>query len=1376
MKLPLQPMSDLCYGRLKCFILLLGVCLTSLNSVLAQELQFRHLSIDQGLSQNLISDICQDHKGFMWFGTKDGLNRYDGYNFKIYKVDTFDSGTIPDNYITAIYEDEYANLWIGTMYGGLLLYDRVHDSFVKINDKNFPKEAKYISTITGTAKTGLIVTFLTGYVVFVNAITTTKITGATVFSNNFHIVQKEEELQVPLKAILTPDGLVWISGKKGFKIYDPIKKVQINPFKSYPTYVQEYTRFVPTDRHRDDRLSPLVTSVQDLQWDDEGIFWMNSDDGLYEFSPERKQFVLHRFSSSLYSLLPIRTSTGEKQILVNSYNDKLLRFVPATGEVKKLDLNNQNNKELADVRFSVMKTSRDGCIWLGSNGRGIFFSHPYMSLFETGQLGYATDEKLVSSSLYTILQRKSLKTGNEQVLYSTLQSFGQLEVSPSGKTTSFNAKTLRTRCIAEDGEGAIWIGCPDGLMKYNPEDHTAQMKVILKNSIIMSIYPDKAGIIWFTTFSMLYSFNPVNNTLKKFPFLSENYDKMGAIHYSTIQPDSDGSLWIGTAVGLWHFSTKEEKYGKIFKSDPNVRESLSSNDVKSIYPDPRQSENFLWVGTSTGLNRLDKSKGTFKHFTTTEGLANNTVYGIIDDEKGNLWLSTNQGLSMFNTKTNSFINFDVDNGLQSNEFNTGAYYKNREGEFFFGGINGYNRFYPQNITTRQQAIPVVISEVELVGAGKELKTSFSEITNNVLQHDHNTISITLASLDYMAPEKIVYAYRIVNQDTSWINIGRNRIIQLTNLSPGTYVFQGRGTDGLGRWNDKIVEMTLVISPPWWRTNLAYFFYVTLFLSAIYGFWRRYRSQQVLAQNIENERRQAQAILELDRIKSRFLANITHEFRTPLTLINGHLEQLNQESSSTAVEVRYKEMEQNSHQLLELINQLMDLSKIESGAYLLRYKTKDLVQEVKTIVLNFSHYSSQKGIQLTFEIAPSSFEYLVAEKVTYDEGVIRTVLTNLLSNACKFTPRNGNIEVELAYEQQLNEILITVSNSGERIPEEELNRLFDRFYQADNTAGKQYGGSGIGLSLVKELVVLHGGSVSVESKRGNGSQFCVILKEGVASPNNADKEEGSSYFLANEYVTEEQAVENEEELPTILLAEDHKQLRQFIRDSLGNAYRYIEVEGGVDALKMAVSQVPDLIISDVMMPEMDGLELCKKIKTQDVTSHIPFILLTALADQEDKIVGLENGADDYLTKPFSVNELRIRVRNILRSRRILQELYQTSSLQTLPENLKENAYLQKVEAVIKHNTYDYLFGVERLAELMMLSTGQLNRKIKAITGQPTVVLIQNVRMKMALELLNQGEKNIAEIAYSVGFENAGYFSKVFKKHFGYSPSEKTKLRE
>ncbi len=1350
------------------FALLVWICLCDPAGAAGQALRFRHLSIDDGLSQNMITAICQDHKGYMWFGTRDGLNRYDGYSFRIYKANAYDDSAISDNYITAVHEDPSGNLWTGTMYGSLQLYDREKDNFVKINEKNFPSGARYVSALTGNTETGLVVSFLSGHIVVLKVSGNEKITSETIFAGNEVITQEKDELQIPVRATPAPDGLLWVSGKKGYNTYDLQKRKSVNPYRSYPVYVREYKNNHPAERRRDDNLSPFLTSVHDVQWDDDGIFWINSFEGLYELNLERKEIVLYRFARGIYSFLPTHGKAGEKLILVDSDSHKLLVFNPATGAVKKLDLTRADDREIADARFPVMKKSRDGSIWLGSNGRGIFFSHPYLSLFEKGQVRYSDSQNLASGSVYSILQRRSGISGNEQLLFSTLYSFGQQDISAEGKVTTYHSPRLRTRAIHEDRRGNIWLGSPDGLVKYDPENHSEKLVVSLENSMIMSICADSSGVVWFSSFSTLFSFDPSDHTLKKFPILPEGNDKLITLHYSTICPDADGSLWIGTAAGLFRFLPGEGKYDGVYHNDTRNPQSLSSNEVKCIRADPLQPGKYLWIGTPTGLNRLDKTNGTFTHFTTADGLPNNTVYGILDDNDGNLWLSTNRGISLFNIRARTFTNFDVDNGLQSNEFNTGSYFKSPDGELFFAGINGYNSFFPESVIPAQKTVPVVISKAELVGAGKS-RPVLSETNRNMLRYDQNNVSLTLASLDYIASDKISYAYRIANRDTSWIGIGSNRNVLLTNLSPGSYVFQGRGTDGLGRWNGQIVEMTFIVSPPWWRSTLAYLFYAAAFATILYLLWRRYKIRLILRQNLENERKQAQAILELDKVKSRFLANITHEFRTPLTLINGHLEQLKDVTSGMPAEARYKEMELNSRQLLDLINQLLDLSKIESGAYQVRYKSRDILPDIKAIVASFSYHAGRKGIYLGFNPGP----FPAARKVIYDEGIVKTIVTNLLSNACKFTPPKGNIEISLAYTPLAGEIKITVADSGPGISEEELGKIFDRFYQSESPEKPSYGGSGIGLSLVKELAVLHGGSVQVESEPGKGSRFTVILKEGTPADDNGHDSKSIIYQSGTETPAESPATGNSEELPIVLIAEDHNELRRFIRDSLGKDYRYLEAAGGAEALEIATHQVPDLIISDVMMPEMDGLELCEKIKTRDATSHIPLILLTARAGQEDKMAGLENGADEYLTKPFSVNELRVRVKNILRNRKLLQEHYQASFLQAPERN--ENAYLGKVAEVIRNHASDYLFGVETLAGAMALSTAQLNRKIKAVTGQTTVVFIQNVRMQMALQLLRQGEKNIGEVAYSIGFENPGYFSKVFKKHFGFTPSEREKLK-
>jgi signal transduction histidine kinase/DNA-binding response OmpR family regulator len=561
--------------------------------------------------------------------------------------------------------------------------------------------------------------------------------------------------------------------------------------------------------------------------------------------------------------------------------------------------------------------------------------------------------------------------------------------------------------------------------------------------------------------------------------------------------------------------------------------------------------------------------------------------------------------------------------------------------------------------------------------------------------------------------------------------------------------------------------------------LARVTYVVLFALTLFLFWKRYQNRILAEQRLETERQKAMAILELDQVKTRFLANITHEFRTPLTLINGHIERLKSQGHFPDAAVQFGEMERNSSHLLQLINQLVDLSKLESGELKLKLTPKDILNDLRVFVFSFNSYAELKNIHLHLELDPATEQRLLNQKLCYDENVLLTIVNNLLSNACKFTEREGTIVFSFRVEEPALRIHIRVSDTGPGIPPEELPKLFDRFYQSDSSMVRSYEGSGIGLSLVKELAILHGGGVSVESQLGVGSTFHVWLQ---ASEAGEEETEASNASVARQRGADRTETSNvaseQEELPLLVLVEDHPDLRRFIRESLGEGYRFAEAVNGAEGLQLASHSIPDLVISDVMMPEMDGFAFCSELKKQTLTSHIPVILLTARVGLDDKLTGLERGADDYLTKPFSARELRLRVHNMLTSRRSLLEKHglrqdkQKIAAAALPG---ESVFVgQLVDAITRHMSEPTL-AVEGLAEAMNLSSSQLQRKLRAICGKSVQKLIQEVRMENAIELLASGQKNVSEVAFIVGYDDPGYFSKVFKKNFGFLPSERERIK-
>ncbi|MDQ6476864.1 two-component regulator propeller domain-containing protein [Dyadobacter sp. LHD-138] len=1352
-------------------LLIAFLSLSRMGFAWQSEHRFKQLGIDHGLSQNMVNTIFQDHRGYMWFGTKDGLNRYDGYSFKIYKTNPHDPTAISDNYITCIYEDDLKNLWVGTMFGGLNLYEEETDVFVKIDPGSRAPGNTFVSSITGNSKLGLWVSFLNGDIV---GFQPGHVNDKTKLSIQRFVTDKEELLPIPRHILLAGNGLLWINSNRGIIQYDIIKKRKDESLRDYPTYVVSYRNGKPGTKVRNDDFSPFKNDIGEISQDDKGGIWMTSSLGLYQFNISQKTFILYQLAPNATAVLPVVNRHNEREIWVSTHNNGLAIFRVQDKSVQFYPYKGINGLGMPDGRIISMRSGRDGTVWMGSSGLGIISYSPNLSLFQNGILAHPNHESLPSKSVYALYADIGSPGTAGSLMLSTFSFFAHMNLPVAGPSFPAVNYELTVRCIAKDQQGYIWMGGMYGLLRFDPHTGKRELFANASRNVIMSISIDKHQNIWYSTSFALVCLNPVSRVQRKYVFLSEIDSRAQDILYSTIHPDEDQTLWVGTTNGLFHFDPKQEKFISVFRNNPADKRTLGSNEIKCILSDPVTPDKVLWIGTPVGLNRFDKQTKSFTHFTTKDGLPNNTVYGILPDQAGNLWLSTNKGLSKFNPVTREFINFDIGNRLQSNEFNTGAYFKSDDGELFFGGINGYNRFYPENIRIPQNNIPIVVSDIRLLGEQEGKFSDLSPSRVNALPHHANNISITLASLDYTASTKIRYAYRIANEDTAWIQLGNNRNVTLTNLSPGKYIFQAKGTDSFGRWSTQSAEVVFEISPPWWNSLLARICYVMIFLGSMAYLWSRYRNRIILKHQMENERRQAATVMELDKMKSHFLANITHEFRTPLTLINGHLELLRASEMSDQSQHRYKEIEHNSAHLLRLINQLMDLSKLESGKYELQPSSHLIVNDVKAIVLAFHSYAERKKLELSLKIAPETADYLADNPLVYDSQALTTILNNLLSNACKFTDEKGGIAIELDYDRDGKQIQIQISDTGPGIPEEDIPKIFDRFFQSNHTLHRSSEGSGIGLSLVKELALLHGGSA--EAIHGAGATFRIILKAG--------RSEGgivNTIILGNEKRVSDDPIrkidQSGDELPLILIVEDHPELRKFIRECLGNTYQYAEAFNGSEGIKMASELIPDLILSDLMMPQMDGLQLCRLLKTTEATSHIPVVMLTAKADLHDRLIGLETGADDYIAKPFSARELQIRVHNLIDNRKLLHERYSRRDLAD-PEEMSiqpmERVFIQKAIEVIDENLTNSQFGVEVLAGSLHLSPSQLNRKLKALTGQSALVLMRDYRMQKALELLRCEADTISEVAFRVGFEDPGYFTKVFKKHFGFLPSEKDRI--
>ncbi|RMG42272.1 MAG: response regulator, partial [Methanobacteriota archaeon] len=742
------------------------------------------------------------------------------------------------------------------------------------------------------------------------------------------------------------------------------------------------------------------------------------------------------------------------------------------------------------------------------------------------------------------------------------------------------------------------------------------------------------------------------------------------------------------------------------------------------------------------LNRFDRIEETFTHFTRKEGMPDNVVYGILSDRKHNLWLSTNKGLSRFNTSLKTFRNFDVTDGLQSNEFNTLASFKSESGEMFFGGIKGITYFYPEEVVDNPHIPEVKITglrifneEVTPDNRPDLLSTVISQTTELNLTFRENIITFEFASLDFSAPERNRYAYKLDGFNEEWIYAGASRSATFTNLPPGEYVFRVKGSNNDGVWNEVGAALKLHVNPPPWRTWWAYLLYGTLLLGILYGI-RRYEVNRLrLKSRLKMEQVDKEKLTELDQMKTQFFANISHEFRTPLTLILGQVDRVLSDSTDSHERKRLEVALRNARRLLKLINQLLDLSRLEAGSMPLKGQHQNIIPFLKNVFFSFESLAEEKQIRLVFQ---TSHEHI---NVFFEPDKMEKVFNNLFSNAVKFTEAGGKISIEVLIRNTQHEIRenrlvrgsdpisveILVRDTGCGIPAEQLPHVFDRFFQVEDSSRREQDGSGIGLALVKELIELHGGSVSVSSVEGESTTFSVRLP--VVSAANAENVNGPTHpSIAQNALShvapdemDKKEIECETDQPVaslksafmILIVEDHPDIRVYIREQLASHYQLLEAVNGKEGYRLACENIPDLIITDIMMPEMDGYQMSSLIKKDTRTCHIPIIMLTAKAGIEDKIEGLETGADDYLLKPFSAKELRVRVHNLINTRQKLRERFREVTVVKPAEVTAipiEQAFLEKVIAVTEENLGDENFNVPELAKLVGMSVSQLNRKL------------------------------------------------------------------
>ncbi len=796
------------------------------------------------------------------------------------------------------------------------------------------------------------------------------------------------------------------------------------------------------------------------------------------------------------------------------------------------------------------------------------------------------------------------------------------------------------------------------------------------------------------------------------------------------------------------------------------------------------SNGTLYAGTEQGLFQANP-KPPFA-FTYISALGEQLINALREDKSGKLWITTNQGMFWYEPSAASAIQFRSSDGLQGDEYNFNAAAATSQGLLAFGGVNGLTLFDPQKVILNTSKPPVVITSLKIANQevpvynanrsdGYMLPQTINHTTDLTLRHDQNYLTFNFAALDFTNPTRNKYAYKLEGIDNDWVYADAlNRSATYTNLTPGAYILRVKAANNDNLWNADGAAVAIRILPPWWRTWWAYAMYILAAVAALVLARRNIIQRERLKTQLQLEHVEVTKLKELDDFKSRFFANISHEFRTPLSLIIGPTEKLLADDK----EKNYPELgiiHNNSISLLNLVNQMLDLSRVEAGSLQLQVRKTDLTTGLKIFTSPFYSLAASKRIDLSVVVPSTAIDGYA------DLSFLEKIVNNLLSNAIKYTQAGGLVTFKA--EDKNGYLQITVTDTGMGIPDSQIDKIFDRFYRVHEVTSVE--GTGLGLALTRELVRTHRGEITVTSEYGKGSTFIVTLPI------------AEQYYSADEYRTEPpdylplkeplpdttpaivvdtNASPNGSEKPVLLVIEDNTELRDFIKSTLISSYTVLEAPDGETGLRLAIDNVPDIIITDWMMPRMDGATVCRNIKSTTATDHIPIILLTAKAGVESRIEGLETGADDYLTKPFDLRELRIRVANLIEQRKKLQAKYQTGasfSYKPIKAESANEKFLKRLHEIVEERISDSKFGVEELAREIGMSRVQLYRKLTALTNQSAVEFLRTYRLERAADLLRQGVGNVAEIAFQVGFDNPSYFTKTFREHFGTLPSELTK---
>ncbi|MFB9058253.1 two-component regulator propeller domain-containing protein [Mariniflexile ostreae] len=1340
-----------------------------------KSLKFKQLSLIEGLSQSSVLCILQDTKGFLWFGTRDGLNKYDGHDFKIYRHSSQSPQSISNSFIKSLFEDEEGTLWVGTI-NGLNKYIPEEDRFerFKLANNEYGISNHEIWSIASAGNGHLWLGTNYGLEKFNTQ------TGKTIR----FIAEKESSnaiLNNQIRSLFLADnGDLWICNTENIDVYD----AKNQNFKHY-----DYPQGASKERN--------INYVPVLYKDADNNFWLGYRNGLFLFNEECQVFEPYKIQSTGITGIheEVRSIHQDQRgdlwigtyvglYILNSEKKTISHYLHDENEPNSLSQN------------SIYKIFEDtkGDIWLGTYAGGVNYYDRSFDLFKHFSAGSNPSKlnyKVVSSIVEDSNQNLWIGTEGGGINFLNT-STGQFTYYTHNKNNPKSLSTNNVKAMIQTREGNFWIGTHDGgLQFFNPKKKPFEFisynnipgdSTSLSNNRVIALFEDYENNIWIGTSGG--GVNVMDVSSKTITRISDPLNTVGSLVYNISKTSDKNILILGGDKGLAKINIKTKKITSIRYKEK--QEVYSPNAILCVYEDAQQN---LWVATEgDGLYHYDATNKKSIRYGMTEGLPNEVIYSILPTSSKVFWLSTNRGLSRFDLNTGQFKNFDVSDGLIGDEYNYGAYLKLKNGKLMFGGTSGIDYFDPEGIVENEFIPPVSVTSISV--NNKPFLPKDSDNKKIILKHNQNVFSFNFVALSYSQPNQNQYAYKLEGFDPDWNYIGNNKSATYTNLDAGDYLFRVKASNNDGLWNEAGASVEVIIKPAPWQTWWAYLIY-SLMVIGVLWFIRKQTLIRIHEKNeLKQERLEKERIEEINQMKLKLFTNISHDFRTPLTLIIGPLERmLSKNIGNDFVQKQHEIMHRNASVLLQLINQLLDFRKSESGKLHLNASKSNIVPFIENIKLSFEELARVREITYTFDSSDTDIQ------VWFDKINLKKIVFNLLSNAFKFTSDGEKISITVSTVSKKRKILNTteylklvIKDSGKGIPEKNRKAIFERYYQLGEDENQRVG-TGIGLALCKNLVKLHHGSIKVKSKEGEGASFTVLLplgkqhlKDSEMVSESAEMNQDNSFYLKNPDVLmhnpltdepEESEVELNKSKPTLLLVEDNAEVRRFIKEIFEEKNNILEAENGEIALEIAKNKDIDLIISDVMMPIMDGVTLCDKIKSNIITSHIPVILLTAKTSEDAQKQGYALGADVYITKPFDAHILEMRVRNLLKFRKSLINKFRKDIIlqpKELTVTSADEVFLQKAISLVEDNLSNSEFGVNEFINEMGTSRSVLYRKLKALTDQSLTEFIRTIKLKRAGQLIAQSQLNISEIAFDLGFNDLKHFRKSFQKLFNELPSE------